>query len=79
MVIFHVFLAIKRRAGEGELSKSVRMMLLIVLNILICSDFLALNGKKSYAFFKIEKSLKRTSEIYNKIFKSFKIRFKLVV
>ena len=63
MVIFHVFLAIKRGAGKGELSKPVRMMLLVVLNILICSDFLALNGKKSYEFLKIEKSIKVTSEI----------------
>ena len=35
----------------------------------------ALNGKKSYEFFKIEKSL----NIFNKIFKSFELRFKLVV
>ena len=52
------------------------MMLLAVLHLLICSDFLALNGKKSYEFLKIEKSIKLTFEIswnfqkpFNKVFR----------
>ena len=55
MVIFRVFFAITGKAIQGHLSKLVQKMRLVILNSQICLDLLALAGKKSYEFLKIEK------------------------
>ena len=57
---FSCFLAIKSLGSDGNPRKPVHMMRLVPSYLQIGSDFVALSGKKSYEFFKIEKSSKLT-------------------
>ena len=55
---FSCFLAIKSLGSDGNFKKPVHMMRLVVSYLQIGWDLLALTGKKSYEFLKIEKSRK---------------------
>ena len=55
---FLCFLAIKSLGSDGNLRKPVDMMRLVPSYLQIGSDLLALTGKKSYEFLKVEKSQK---------------------
>ena len=57
---FSCFSVIKSLGSDGNLRKPVHIMRLVPSYLQIGSDPLALTGKKSYEFFKIEKSLKLT-------------------
>ena len=61
---FSYFLAIKSLGSDGNLRKPVHMMCLVPSYLQISSDLLALNGKKSYEFFKIEKSQKLALRVF---------------
>ena len=64
MVIFLCFLAIKSLGSDGNLRKPVNMMRLVVGYLQIGSDILALTGKKSCEFLKVEKSQKLTILVF---------------
>ena len=55
---FSCFFAIKSLGSDGNLRKPVNMMRLVAGYLQIGSDILALTGKKSYEFLKVEKSQK---------------------
>ena len=55
---FSCFLAMKSLGSDGNLRKPVNMMRLVAGYLQIGSDILALTGKKSYEFLKVEKSQK---------------------
>ena len=55
---FSCFFAIKSLESDGNLRKPVDIIRLVAGYLQIGSDILALTGKKSYEFLKVEKSQK---------------------